>query len=301
MATDAPDAPPSLAERLFVHLQHVLPQHLLGALMYRLTRCDWPPLKNALIASVVKHYQVDLREAEQPDPLTYPTFNAFFTRALRPGTRISSDDPGLILCPADGRISQVGEIDEGTLLQAKGHRFSVEALLGGDRLWAARFADGRFATVYLSPRDYHRVHMPCAGALRAMSHVPGRLFSVNPATTRLVPGLFTRNERVVCLFETGIGPMALVLVGAIFVSSIDTVWAGAVTPAARRISSWTYGEIPAEIQLSQGAEMGRFNMGSTVVLLLGGGAVEWGLAPGQSVRMGDPIGIVRSAGDNDRT
>lgn len=301
MATNPADAAsPALTERLFVLLQHLLPQHLLSAIMYRLTRCDWPPLKKALIASAVRHYRVDLSEAEHPNPLTYPTFNAFFTRALRPGTRLLAPAPGLIRCPVDGRISQLGRIDAGTLFQAKGHHFSVEALLGGARSWTKEFAQGHFATLYLSPRDYHRVHMPYAGTLRTMIHVPGRLFSVNPATTRLVPSLFARNERVVCLFETALGPMALVLVGAIFVSSIDTVWAGPVTPSARRVSTWTYGETPTpEIHLAQGAEMGRFNMGSTLVLLLSGDRVDWaeGLVSGQGVRMGDPIGRVHPLGE----
>ncbi len=298
MATDRPDPAP-LGERLFVLLQHSLPHHLLSALMYQITRSDWSPLKRGLIKTVVAQYRVDMSEAAEPDPLAYPSFNAFFTRALRPDARGLAADPHSILCPADGQISQLGEVEDGTLLQAKGHRFSVEALLGGNEAWAGRFARGRFITLYLSPRDYHRVHMPYGGSLGLMSHVPGRLYSVNPVTTRGVPGLFARNERVVCLFETAIGPMALVLVGAIFVASMDTVWAGTVTPASRRVSTWVYGgqQLPA-VRLEQGAEMGRFNMGSTVILLLGEGAVDWssGLVAGQPVRMGEPIGRAHPQG-----
>lgn len=306
MATDLPDPAP-LSERLFVLLQHVLPHHLLSALMYQLTRSDWPPLRRWLIKTVVSQYRVDMREAAEPDPLAYPTFNAFFTRALRADARPLVEDPQILLCPADGQISQLGDIEGGLILQAKGHRFSVESLLGGNGggngPWATRFARGKFVTVYLSPRDYHRVHMPYAGTLRAMRHVPGRLYSVNPVTTRGVPGLFARNERVVCLFETAVGPMALVLVGAIFVASMDTVWGGTVTPASRRVSTWTYGEErPAEVRLAQGAEMGRFNMGSTVILLLGEGAADWSpeLVAGQAVRMGDLIGRAYPAGGTGR-
>jgi phosphatidylserine decarboxylase len=290
---ESPEPKTRWPDRLFVLLQHALPQHLLSAGMYRLTRIGWPPLKNALIKGFAHHYRVDLGEAENPDLTSYPTFNAFFTRALRADARGPTSDPAAILGPADGQVSQAGRIEQGRILQAKGHGFSTEALLGGDPSWAERFAGGNFATIYLSPRDYHRVHMPYAGTLRKMVHLPGRLFSVNPVTTRLVPELFARNERVVCLFETAIGPMAVVLVGAIFVGSMETVWAGTVTPATHRPSTWHYGKIErSPIQLGRGAEMGRFNMGSTVILLLSAEAAEWSpdLVAGRSVRMGDPIG-----------
>lgn len=283
----------TLGERLFVLLQYALPHHLLSALMFQLARVTWTPLKNTLITSVVRHFKVSMAEAEHPDPRAYPSFNAFFTRALRTGARSFPEDPSAILCPADGQVSQAGPIEEGSLLQAKGHSFSVNALLGGDRDWSDRFAGGSYATIYLSPRDYHRVHMPADGTLRRMIHVPGRLFSVNPATTRLVPGLFARNERVACLFDTPLGPMAVVMVGAIFVSSIDTVWAGTVTPASRRVSSWRYGQADEqEVRLERGAEMGRFNMGSTVILMFGAGAARWSpdVLPGRTARMGDTIG-----------
>ena len=292
---ESPTAPPRWRDRLFVLIQHALPHHLLSAWMYRVTRVHWPPLKNRLIQGVIRHYGVDLSEAADTDPVSYPTFNAFFTRALREGARPLPDNPTAILCPADGQVSQAGDIMGDRILQAKGHGYSVKALLGGDGDWSRRFAGGKFATVYLSPRDYHRVHIPYAGTLRRMVHVPGRLFSVSPLTTEQVPGLFARNERVACLFETAAGPMAVVLVGAIFVASIDTVWAGTVTPTARRVSTWRYGpsEDP-EIRLAGGAEMGRFNMGSTVILLFGAGTAEWSedLTPGRSVRMGDTIGHV---------
>lgn len=291
----SPSTPTRWRDRLFVLVQYALPHHFLSSLMYRLTRIGWPPLKNLLIRGVIRHYDVDLTEAAVADLDAYPTFNAFFTRALREGARPLPDEPTAILCPADGQASQAGEITGDRIFQAKGHDFSVEALLGGDRDWSQRFVGGRFATVYLSPRDYHRVHMPYAGTLRRMIHIPGRLFSVSPLTTEQVPGLFARNERVACLFDTPVGPMAVVLVGAIFVAGIETVWAGTVTPASRRISTWGYGQSPEPaIRLARGAELGRFNMGSTVILLFGPGSTKWSedLTAGRPVRMGDTIGHV---------
>ncbi len=285
--------PPRWTDRVFVGFQYLLPQHLLSGLMYRLTRVEWLPIKSLLIGGFSRIYGIRLDEAVVGDSAAYPSFNAFFTRALRPEARPLDPAPDAVLSPVDATISQIGSITDGMLIQAKGHRFSVADLLGGREEENARFDGGAFATLYLSPRDYHRVHMPLAGTLTEMIHIPGRLFSVNPATTALVPGLFARNERVVSLFTTDRGPMAVVLVGAIFVGSIETVWHGEVTPAESRDAPrrWDYppGSRPP---LKRGEEMGRFNMGSTVILLFPPGAVQWdaGLTPGQHVRVGQRIG-----------
>lgn len=286
--------PPWLAYP-YVLLQYLLPHHLLSALMYRLTRSQWAPLKDLLIRQAMAWYGVTLEEAMEQDPKAYASFNAFFTRALRPEARPLAEAPEDLLCPCDGTLSQCGPIWEGHLFQAKGHHYHLSDLLGGDQAWTERFQDGQFATLYLSPRDYHRVHMPLTGELREMRHVPGRLFSVNPTTTHWVPRLFARNERVICLFETPAGPMALILVGAIFVASIDTVWAGTVTPRSRRRHDATGGSGP--VGLERGAEMGRFNMGSTVILLFPPGRVAWdpSLQPGVRLRMGQRIGRTLSA------
>lgn len=282
-------AAPRLKDRLTTALLRVLPQHLLAAGMYRVARSQVPWLKDLLIRNVRHRYQVDMDEAAQPDATAYPSFNAFFTRALRPGARPIAAEA--LVAPADGRISQVGRIEGDTLLQAKGHRFDLTSLLGGDRAAAARFHDGLYATIYLSPRDYHRVHLPLAGTLDAMTFVPGELFSVSEATTQLVPGLFARNERVVCYFETALGPLAVILVGAIFVGSMSTVWHGEVRGQRGQPTRWVYqGE--QRRAFATGDEIGRFNMGSTVIVLLPAGALEWqpDLGPGGPVRMGQALG-----------
>ena len=280
--------------RLYVGVQYALPQHLLSAQMYRLTRLRWRPIKDLIIRLFVRHFRVDMGEALEPDATAFATFNHFFTRELRPGARPLAPEPDALLCPADGALSQLGRIEDGRIFQAKGRDYSLLELLGGDLDRAARLAGGQFATIYLSPRDYHRVHMPRAGILREMVHVPGRLFSVNPVTTSLVPRLFARNERVVCLFEGDAGPMALTLVGAFFVGSMETVWAGQVTPTRGASPSRRYDGEPA-IRLDRGEEMGRFNMGSTVILICPPDAVEWDqtLKPGDSLRMGQRLGRVR--------
>ena len=286
--------PAKLAEILFVGLQYLLPHHLLSSLMYRLTRVEWRPYKDKVIRQIIQWYRVDMDEALESDPTQYRSFNDFFTRALRPDARPQEEAADAIAGPADGALSQIGHIQDGYLFQAKGHDYSLLQLLGGDREWSRRFEEGAFATIYLSPRDYHRVHMPYGGTLKKMLHVPGRLFSVNDTTTRMVPGLFARNERVISLFETDIGPMAVILVGAIFVSSIETVWAGTITPVSRQVRHWRYPpDQPAQpIVLEKGEEMGRFNMGSTVILLFGRDALAWrdGIEPGQHTRMGERIG-----------
>lgn len=281
-----------LIERLGAYLQHVLPQRTLSALVYRLMRLRTRWLKNALIRGIGTTVGVDFSEARSADPNDYPCFNAFFTRELKPGARPLDDDPRALLCPSDGRISEAGDLRGDRLLQAKGVRYELQALLGGDPACAG-LANGVFYTIYLSPRDYHRVHMPLDGRLLRMIHVPGRLFSVAPYTVRNIPGLFARNERIVCLFDTAWGTAAQVLVGAMLVGSMETVWAGEVTPSTRRELGVTdYTEQP--IHLARGTEMGRFNMGSTVVLILPPNAVAHGVfpAPGTKVRMGQRIGTL---------
>ncbi len=289
-----PNEPLPWYARPYVDLQYLLPHHALSYLMYRLARARWAPLKDQLIRRFIRLYGIDMANAVETDPVAYGSFNEFFTRALRPEARPPAPEADAVLCPADGALSQAGTIRDGRIFQAKGRDYGLMELLGGDHKWGERFAGGSFATVYLSPKDYHRVHMPLGGELKKMLHVPGRLFSVNPTTTRLVPQLFARNERVVCLFETPAGPMAVILVGAIFVASIDTVWAGTVTPAGRRIGSWQYGGTERPVALERGAEMGRFNMGSTVMLLFGPNRVDWDprMQPGATLRMGERIGLL---------
>ncbi len=284
---------PRFKDRFLTALLRVLPQHALSALMYRAARVTWRPFKNLLIREVVNRYAVDMFEAANPRPESYPSFNAFFTRALKPDARPIAAEADAVACPADGKINQAGYIEEGRLLQAKGHPFSLLQLLAGREDLADTFSGGGYATIYLSPRDYHRVHMPLTGRLREMIFVPGSLFSVSEATTHLVPGLFARNERVICLFDTEAGPMAVILVGAIFVGSMETVWAGEVRGPAGEPTTWLYtGNRP--YVLKKGEEMGRFNMGSTVITLFGRDRVAWdpALVPGVRVRMGQRIGRI---------
>jgi len=276
-----------------VYPQYLLPHHALSLLMSKLTHCQHPAWKDWLIKTVIRLYDVDMAEAKYPEPKHYPSFNAFFTRELKDGARPVSREAGSIACPADGVVSQAGRIEAGRIFQAKGHSYTALELLGGDARRAEAFADGSFATIYLSPRDYHRLHMPLAGTLTEMVHVPGRLFSVNHATVSSVPNLFARNERVVCLFDTEAGPMALILVGAIFVSSVETVWHGVVTPPTIKGSRvWRYAaDAP---RLEKGAEMGRFNMGSTIIVLFGADKATWNadLTAGRTLRLGENIGRV---------
>jgi phosphatidylserine decarboxylase len=253
-------------------LTYVLPHRLLSSLARRLAYSRNPAIKQWLIDTVTRKFGVDLNEAAEPDPKAYPSFNAFFTRALKPGARQPDPAADTLLMPADGHISQCGEIVDGRIFQAKGRSFTAAQLLGEEAA-AAPFADGVFATVYLSPRDYHRVHMPWAGTLRETVHVPGRLFSVGTDAVKSVPGLFARNERLVCHFDTDFGPMCLVMVGALLVSGVETVWSGVEIPA--------YGDAVARkdyrgkgIALARFAEMARFNYGSTVIVLLPKGVAE---------------------------
>lgn len=280
----------SIKDQLFIYGQYLAPQALISSLFGRLAHCRVPSLKNPAIARFIRQYGVDMNEALEPDPAAYEHFNAFFTRALKPGARPLDPSRDAVLCPADGAISQLGPIRAGRVFQAKGHDFSAEELLGGDARRAAPYQDGGFATIYLSPRDYHRVHMPVAGTLRETVYIPGRLFSVNPLTARSVPRLFARNERLACLFDTELGPMAVVLVGAMIVGAMETVWGGQIAPHGSRIIATRYDD--GAVRLEKGAEMGRFKLGSTVVLLFGAGRVDWlgALGPLAGVRMGQALG-----------
>ncbi|MDP6414463.1 MAG: archaetidylserine decarboxylase [Gammaproteobacteria bacterium] len=280
----------------FVLLQYLLPQHALSRFVALFAEGSF--LKNALIKTFIRRYRVDLSEALISDPAEFASFNAFFTRELKPGARPIEDAGDSFVCPADGTISQLGNISNDQLLQAKGRHYSVVDLLGGDTELAAQFLDGSFATVYLSPRDYHRVHMPLAGRLDRMVYIPGKLFSVNAQTTAAVPNLFARNERVVCLFQSDAGPMALILVGAMIVAGIETVWSGQVCPDLknRTVRESSYTDHSPPIELPTGAEMGRFKLGSTVIALFGPGAADLDstLMPEAAVRMGQAMGTVRN-------
>ncbi len=287
------DLPSSLRSRLFIGLQYLLPQHLLSRVVLHLARVRLVWFKNALIGGFLRLYDVAMQDAAEPDPRAYESFNAFFTRALRPGARPLPADPDVAVMPVDGTVSERGRIRGETLIQAKGMSFSATELLGGDETLAAPFRDGSFATVYLAPFNYHRIHMPYGGTLRHALHVPGDLFSVNAATTAAVPRVFARNERVACIFDTDAGPMAVVAVGALFVGSIELVWAGEVTRvrtrAVRRLV------VPgAPLTFARGAELARFNMGSTVIVLFGGERFELRCAEAaRAVHLGEPLACVR--------
>lgn len=279
--------------RLFIGLQHLVPQHALSRAAGWLASTRIPFIKNTFIQWFVKHYHVDMSLALEENPRAYACFNDFFTRALKPGARPIDTASYTILCPADGAISQLGDIRDGKIFQAKGQDYTLQELLGGDEALAAEFMDGRFATVYLSPRDYHRVHMPYGGKLRTMVSVPGELFSVNAVTAENVPRLFARNERAVAIFDTDIGPMAVILVGAMIVAGIETVWDGQIAPfASREIATSHY---PYQnILLNKGDEMGRFKLGSTAILLFARGKMQWDEAytAGTPTRMGEPMGKI---------
>ncbi|HEX7112056.1 MAG TPA: archaetidylserine decarboxylase [Mizugakiibacter sp.] len=271
-------------------LQYALPHRALSRIVHWATRWTWRPWKDFLIGTVVRRFAVDMAEAAEPSPRAYPHFNAFFTRALKPGARQPDADPGALLCPADGRISQAGRIEAGRIFQAKGQSYTAAELLA-DTEAAAPYRDGHFVTVYLSPRDYHRVHMPLAGELLETVHVPGRLFSVAPFAVEGVPRLFARNERLVCHFRGEHGPFAVVMVGALLVSGVATVWGGAeIPPYASRIErrDWR----GRGVRLAGFAEMARFEMGSTVIVLLpaAAGSLEPGLRPDRPVRVGERLG-----------
>lgn len=281
----------SKADQLFALLQRILPTRWLSLQIYRITQIRHPGFKNALIRLFLRGFTINLAEAEYSAPEFYDSFNHFFTRALKPGARPLPADPRALASPVDGTISQLGDIRNGRIFQAKGHDYSVVELLGGDEETARTFINGRFCTIYLAPYNYHRIHMPLGGTLRSWSYVPGRLFSVNAATARAMPRLFARNERVNTLFNTDAGVVGLTMVGALFVGSMETVWAGRISPPHERGEPSFY-ESMKPVKLERGDEMGRFNMGSTIILLLPPGAVDWDptLQPGQPVRMGQSLG-----------
>ncbi|MBS0224808.1 MAG: phosphatidylserine decarboxylase [Proteobacteria bacterium] len=270
-------------------LTYVLPHRLLSSLARRLAYSTTPAIKQRLIDAVIAKFGVDMTEAADPDPRHYPSFNAFFTRALKPGARVADPDPRALLMPADGRISQLGKIVDGRIFQAKGQSFTVEELLG-DAEAARAYRDGLFATVYLSPRDYHRVHMPWTGILRDTVHVPGRLFSVGPDAVASVPRVFARNERLACHFDTDFGPMCQVMVGALLVSGVETVWGGVeIPPYGHGIRHRDYRN--RDIKVERFAEMARFNYGSTVIVLLPPGVAEFapGLQAESPVKLGQRL------------
>ena len=255
--------------------QYLIPQHLLSRLVYRISRCEWPLFKNCLIRLFITWFRVDMSIAAEPAYRKYRHFNDFFTRSLRPDARPVIKDNNIIVAPVDGSISQAGRVVSGEIIQAKNRYFDLQSLLADENEMVDFFREGSFITLYLSPRDYHRIHMPINGKLLKMIYVPGSLFAVNSHTTRTVNRLFARNERVISIFDTRAGFMSIIMVGAINVSSMETVWAGEITPAANRsITRTDYSGQPA-ITLAKGEEMGRFNMGSTVIVLFGRDAVNW--------------------------
>jgi len=278
---------------LITTLSYALPHRLLSSMARSLAYSDNPRISQWLIDTVTAKFGVDLDEAANPDPRSYPTFNQFFTRALKPGARVADADPRRLVMPADGRISQLGRIEDGRIFQAKRQSFTAAQLLGGVED-AKPFNEGLFATVYLSPKDYHRVHMPWTGTLRETVHVPGRLFSVGPAAVNRVPGLFARNERLVCHFDTSFGPMVSVMVGALLVSGVETVWSGEEIPHyGDRITRKDYRG--KGIVLERFAEMARFNYGSTVIVLLPPGVADFAphLDAEHAVRLGQALATLR--------
>ncbi len=279
-------------DKLFVTLQYLIPQHALSRLVGMLARSEVPWIKTTFINLFMKRFGIDLSEAQIEDPDQFETFNAFFTRALKPDARpLEASDAADIACPADGAVSQLGAIRANQVFQAKGHDYSLYDLLGGDSALASEFTNGQFATIYLSPRDYHRVHMPVTGTLRETRYVPGDLFSVNEATANGVPNLFARNERLVCIFDTERGPAAVILVGAMIVAGIETVFSGQVTPLPKQVVTTDYLRT-APITLEKGDELGRFLLGSTVVLLFpeGQASFQADLKAGSLVRVKGKLG-----------
>jgi phosphatidylserine decarboxylase len=283
---------PSLKDRLFVASQYVAPHHALSRLTGTLAESEWGPLKRLFINTFARRYQVDMSEAERQSLSDYRNFNDFFTRSLSAGARAFPDNHETLCSPVDGCVSQAGTITDGRIIQAKNQSFTVTELLGGDAEQARRYRNGEFATLYLAPRDYHRIHMPCAGTLVRTTFVPGRLFSVNNSTAKAVPRLFARNERMVCEFDTDRGRMVMVLVGAMIVASIETTWAGVVAPVRRQIQHLNYNN--PQLSFSRGEEMGRFRLGSTVVMLFEQDALKWAesVFAGESIKLGQPLEII---------
>ena len=282
----------TLAEQILAGIQYILPQHFLSRIVYALMRCETKWVKNLLIHLISRVAGINRDEALSPDPADYVSFNAWFTRALKPGARVFDTDQQAFLSPCDGRISETGSLKKNRILQAKGKDYTLQDLLANDPV-CSQLANAYFSTIYLSPRDYHRIHMPLTGHLQRMIHVPGRLFSVAPYTVRQVPQLFARNERVIAIFKTDVGPLVMVLVGAMLVSSTETVWAGEVTPSKNKeLSIIDYPD--GHVTLSKGDEMGRFNMGSTVILLAPARALKSLaiLGSGDPVKVGQKLGRI---------
>lgn len=282
-----------MLDKLFVLSQYVTPQLTVSRLAGWLADMDSSPaMKNRVVRWFIDRYGVNMSEALEEDPEAYPSFNAFFTRELKPGLRPMDERESVLVSPVDGVISQLGSVTDDRVFQAKGQSFSLTELLGGDHQRASEFAHGEFATIYLAPKDYHRIHMPMAGTLREMTYVPGKLFSVNPTTAEQVPNLFARNERVACVFDTEAGPMAMVLVGAMIVGSVETTWAGVVAPDSGGVSTSDYSHLDKAIQFAKGEEMGRFRLGSTVVMVMPKGTVSWNhdQIAGKTVRLGEAFG-----------
>lgn len=284
-------------DKLKIALQYALPKHAVSRLVGKLAAAEAGALTTTLIKLFIKQYKIDMSEALHEDPAHYKTFNEFFTRPLKPGIRPLAEEASIVAHPVDGAISQLGDVVDGQIIQAKGHDYSLQTLLGGKESDVAPYLGGKFATIYLAPKDYHRIHMPLDGTLKKMIYVPGDLFSVNPLTAQNVPNLFARNERVVAIFDTEIGPLAMVLVGATIVASIETIWAGTVTPpAGKDVFSWDY---PAEgdnaVKLKKGDEMGRFKLGSTVILAWGEDKADFlaNQLPETVTRMGTPFATIR--------
>lgn len=287
----------SFGDQLFATLQTLLPKHLLSHAVHKLMRSRTPWVRNQVLRSFLSGYAVNMDEAVNGDPFTYESFNAFFTRALKPDARPVDADPGAVVSPVDGTVSQCGPIVGDTLIQAKGHDYSLLELLGGDAELAQRYQNGQFACIYLAPYDYHRIHMPLTGTLRDTIYVPGELFSVNAATARSLPRLFARNERAICDFASPGSDFAMAFIGALFVGSIETVWAGEINPPPRRNGPAARIASGRGKELGKGAEAGRFNMGSTVVLVFPAERMQWEptLRAGATVRLGKRIGKLRGS------
>lgn len=282
-----------LPEPLFAALQQIIPQHTLSRIVGKFAECEIPCIKNPLIKAFTKQYQVDLSEALIEEPTAFSNFNDFFTRELKPGAREICNEANSICSPADGAVSELGDIDLGSIMQAKGQYYSLMDLLAGDADSCETYLGGKFATIYLSPKDYHRVHMPADGTLAKMTYVPGRLFSVNQATANQIPGVFARNERLICHFESDKGPFVVILVGAMIVAGIETVWAGQITPLTNKSQTTDYSNFKQGVNLKKGDEMGRFKLGSTAILLFPKGHSTWeaSLKNGTALSLGEKIGI----------
>ena len=280
-------------DKFKIAMQYAMPKHAISRLVGKLAAAQAGALTTQLIKLFIKQYKINMREALYEDPAHYKTFNEFFTRPLKPGIRPLAEDEHIVAHPVDGAISQLGDVVDGQIIQAKGHDYSLQALLGGKEEDVSPFLGGKFACIYLAPKDYHRIHMPVDGVLKRMIYVPGDLFSVNPLTAQNVPNLFARNERVVAIFDTAMGPLAMVLVGATIVASIETIWAGTVTPpAGKDVFSWDYPESGTNaVHLKKGEEMGRFKLGSTVILAWGANEADFleGELPETITRMGTPF------------